>query len=52
MNAGYLYASALGSHDCYVTHDVDMLPVSEMNLYRCGSRPIHLTVNIEQFNYE
>ncbi|KAH3741564.1 beta-1,4-N-acetylgalactosaminyltransferase bre-4-like [Dreissena polymorpha] len=42
MNVGFLTAEAAGNYDCYIFHDVDLLPVDVRNIYTCGDHPRHL----------
>ncbi|KAH9512751.1 hypothetical protein Btru_038109 [Bulinus truncatus] len=51
LNAGFSEADKVGSFDCYIVHDVDLIPLNDNNLYRCGDRPRHFTVAINKFNY-
>ncbi|CAL4186109.1 unnamed protein product, partial [Meganyctiphanes norvegica] len=41
-----------GPWDCYVFHDVDMLPENDHNLYHCTTMPRHLVVAASNKNYE
>ncbi|RUS83871.1 hypothetical protein EGW08_008352 [Elysia chlorotica] len=44
MNVGYTEALRLHpSFDCFVFHDVDLLPLDDRISYSCGDQPIHLT---------
>jgi N-terminal region of glycosyl transferase group 7 len=60
MNVGFIEARArstvdnttVGDFDCYIFHDVDMLPEDDRNLYGCGIRfPRHLGTYIDKYNY-
>ncbi|KAH9512755.1 Beta-1,4-galactosyltransferase 2 [Bulinus truncatus] len=51
LNAGFSEADKVGSFDCYIVHEVDLIPLNDNNLYRCGDRPRHFTVAINKFNY-
>lgn len=49
LNIGFTMAMNLTSQDywdCFVFHDVDMLPENDNNLYHCPSQPHHLTVGM------
>ncbi|KAI8772560.1 beta-1,4-N-acetylgalactosaminyltransferase bre-4 isoform X1 [Biomphalaria glabrata] len=51
MNAGFLEAEKLGNFDCYIFHDVDLIPLNDRNLYRCESNPRHYAVAMNKYNY-
>ena len=52
MNMAYHEVRRLFNPDCYVFHDVDMLPEDDRNIYRCGPNPIHLGVHIDKYKYK
>ena len=35
MDAGFVEAQKFGDFDCFVFHDVDMIPINMCNLYKC-----------------
>ncbi|KAH9514668.1 hypothetical protein Btru_023223 [Bulinus truncatus] len=51
MNAGFIEANKLGNFDCFILHDVDLIPLNDFNLYRCDSNPRHYAVSIDKFNF-
>ena len=52
MNSAYLEALKLNPDiDCFVFHDVDLVPEDDRNLYTCSSMPRHMSVAIDKFNY-
>ncbi|KAK0048900.1 beta-1 4-galactosyltransferase 4-like isoform X3 [Biomphalaria pfeifferi] len=51
QNIGFLEAQKLGSFDCYIFHDVDLIPLNDNNIYRCESNPRHFAVALNKFNY-
>uniref|UniRef100_H2YCN0 Galactosyltransferase C-terminal domain-containing protein n=1 Tax=Ciona savignyi TaxID=51511 RepID=H2YCN0_CIOSA len=59
MNTGYYFAlnesrKHNNSFDCYVFHDVDMMPENDKNMYACtpGSNQVdHLACSVNKFNY-
>ncbi|GAB6027923.1 hypothetical protein CHUAL_002137 [Chamberlinius hualienensis] len=52
MNAAFLLSSELGpAFQCYVFHDVDLLPEDDRNMYSCPSFPRHMSVSVDQFKY-
>ena len=38
--------------DCFIFHDVDLLPEDDRNLYTCPYQPRHMSVAINTFNYK
>ncbi|EDW02073.1 beta-1,4-N-acetylgalactosaminyltransferase bre-4 [Drosophila grimshawi] len=52
MNIGYLEALKLYQWDCFIFHDVDLLPLDERNLYNCPRQPRHMSVAIDTLNFK
>ncbi|KAK6046758.1 N-acetyllactosaminide 3-alpha-galactosyltransferase [Cooperia oncophora] len=53
LNAGYVEARKLYNWECYVFHDVDLLPEDDRNLHTCPTKnPRHLAVAMNKFNYQ
>ena len=44
FNVGYAEASKERDWDCYIFHDVDLLPEDDRNLYTCPETPRHMSV--------
>ena len=42
FNVGFLEAMKLYPFDCFIFHDVDLLPEDLRNLYKCGDKPRHM----------
>ena len=42
FNVGFLEAMKLYSFNCFIFHDVDLLPEDLRNVYRCGEKPRHM----------
>uniref|UniRef100_A0A1B6D717 Beta-1,4-N-acetylgalactosaminyltransferase n=1 Tax=Clastoptera arizonana TaxID=38151 RepID=A0A1B6D717_9HEMI len=51
MNIGFKEASQLRKFDCFIFHDVDLLPEDDRNLYTCPEQPRHMSVAIDVFGY-
>lgn len=51
MNIGFIEALKVDAFDCFVFHDVDLLPENDKNLYGCGIVPKHLSVSMDKFKY-
>ena len=64
MNAGFVEVNSRskgapgddsfgGPFDCFLFHDVDMLPEDDRNFYGCGARlPRHVGAFVDKFNYK
>ncbi|CAF1261988.1 unnamed protein product [Rotaria sordida] len=51
FNVGYLEAMKLYQYDCFIFHDVDLLPEDLRNIYKCEDRPRHMAVAMDKFNH-
>ena len=49
-NAGYLEALRDDYWDCFVFHDVDLLPEDPRNIYNCPEEPRHMSVGRARLN--
>ena len=49
LNVGFKEANP--DVDCFIFHDIDLLPLDLRNLYKCGDDPIHLTAHVDYFRY-
>ncbi|XP_056007183.1 beta-1,4-N-acetylgalactosaminyltransferase bre-4-like isoform X1 [Ostrea edulis] len=49
-NIGYIEALK-GDHTCFVFHDVDLIPENDKISYGCPRSPMHLSREIDKFNY-
>ncbi|XP_068229187.1 beta-1,4-N-acetylgalactosaminyltransferase bre-4-like [Palaemon carinicauda] len=51
MNVGALEALKLYEYDCFIFHDLDLLPEDDRNLYTCPEQPRHMSVAVDTLNY-
>ncbi|XP_006864219.1 PREDICTED: beta-1,4-galactosyltransferase 4 [Chrysochloris asiatica] len=51
MNVGYLESLKEENWDCFIFHDVDLVPENDFNLYRCENQPKHLVVGRNSTGY-
>uniref|UniRef100_A0A915HUY8 Beta-1,4-N-acetylgalactosaminyltransferase n=1 Tax=Romanomermis culicivorax TaxID=13658 RepID=A0A915HUY8_ROMCU len=42
---------AYPSFDCFIFHDVDLLPEDDTNLYECGHNPKHMSPSVDTLHY-
>ena len=52
MNVGFKEASNTFNFNCYVFHDVDLIPEDDRNEYGCPESPRHLSAAIDKFHYK
>ena len=51
LNIGFLEAKKRDNFDCFIFHDVDLLPEDTRNLYSCTKNPRHMSSAIDVFQY-
>uniref|UniRef100_K1PRS0 Inversin n=1 Tax=Magallana gigas TaxID=29159 RepID=K1PRS0_MAGGI len=51
MNVGFKEALKEDQYDCFVFHDVDMIPENNKNLYLCDDHARHLSSAIDEMRY-
>ncbi|XP_069886261.1 beta-1,4-galactosyltransferase 4 [Dipodomys merriami] len=51
LNVGYLEALKEENWDCFIFHDVDLVPENDLNLYTCEDQPKHLVVGRNSTGY-
>jgi len=52
MNIGAAEALRQDDFQCFVFHDVDLLPEDDRNIYSCPEQPRHMSVAINIFKYK
>lgn len=52
MNVGFLEALKLHNWDCFIFHDVDLIPLDDRNLYRCPQQPRHMSVAVDTMGFK
>ncbi|XP_045196282.2 uncharacterized protein LOC123551417 [Mercenaria mercenaria] len=52
MNVGFVEAMKQYDYQCFVFHDVDLLPEDDRNLYTCPQFPRHMSVAIDRLQYK
>ncbi|XP_045196286.2 beta-1,4-N-acetylgalactosaminyltransferase bre-4-like isoform X1 [Mercenaria mercenaria] len=52
LNIGFVEASKLYEYDCFVFHDVDLLPENDEISYNCDQSPTHLSSAIDVKKYK
>ncbi|XP_052773245.1 beta-1,4-galactosyltransferase 4-like [Mya arenaria] len=43
LNIGYLVAKSEKPYDCFIFHDVDLIPTNERNMYLCNENALHMS---------
>uniref|UniRef100_A0A0N4ZGW0 Beta-1,4-N-acetylgalactosaminyltransferase n=1 Tax=Parastrongyloides trichosuri TaxID=131310 RepID=A0A0N4ZGW0_PARTI len=51
INIGYVEALKQYNFNCFILHDVDLIPENDKNIYKCTKYPRHMTSHINKFNY-
>ncbi|OWF45840.1 beta-1,4-N-acetylgalactosaminyltransferase bre-4-like [Mizuhopecten yessoensis] len=51
MNIGYAESLKIQNYNCFVFHDVDLIPEDDRIHYGCGEQPRHLSAAIDKFQY-
>ena len=52
MNIGYKEAMKDYGWDCFVFHDVDLVPEDDRNLYYCPFWPRHMSATVNTLKYK
>lgn len=52
FNIGFVEMEKRFPADCYIFHDVDLIPTSLNNMYACTIHPRHMSSALDIFNYQ
>lgn len=52
MNVGYTEALKSNDWDCFIFHDIDLIPLDDRNLYSCPDQPRHMSVAVDSLGYK
>lgn len=52
MNIGFVESLKQYDWQCFIFHDVDLLPEDDRNLYSCPEQPRHMSVAVDNLGYE
>lgn len=52
MNVGFLVALQMHKWDCFIFHDVDLIPLDDRNLYKCPQQPRHMSVAVDTMGFK
>ncbi|XP_052751214.1 beta-1,4-N-acetylgalactosaminyltransferase bre-4-like isoform X2 [Galleria mellonella] len=54
FNVGFLESEKqkVGGWQCFIFHDVDLLPLDQRNIYSCPSQPRHMSAAVDKFDFK
>ncbi|XP_067122871.1 beta-1,4-N-acetylgalactosaminyltransferase bre-4-like [Centruroides vittatus] len=52
MNIGFVEALKQYNYQCFIFHDVDLIPEDDRNLYTCPQQPRHMSVAVDTMDYK
>ena len=52
MNIAVEQALKIDDFDCFIFHDVDLIPENDKNIYECYSHPRHLSPAVDELRYK
>ena len=52
MNIAFVEALKQYGFQCFVFHDVDLVPEDDRNMYSCPIQPRHMSVAIDEMGYK
>lgn len=51
LNIGFIETLKIATVDCFIFHDVDLLPQNDFNIYACTHHPRHMYSAVDTFRY-
>ncbi|OQV22685.1 Beta-1,4-galactosyltransferase 4 [Hypsibius exemplaris] len=51
MNSAFKEALKHSHYDCFIFHDVDLIPENDRNFYGCPEQPRHMSVAVNELGY-
>ncbi|XP_069140335.1 beta-1,4-galactosyltransferase 4-like [Argopecten irradians] len=52
LNIGFIEASRDYDYQCFIFHDVDLIPENDRNMYTCPKVPRHMSVAVDRLKYK
>ncbi|XP_052810987.1 beta-1,4-N-acetylgalactosaminyltransferase bre-4-like isoform X2 [Mya arenaria] len=52
MNIGFTEARKHDEFDCFIFHDVDLIPEDDRNMYTCSENPRHMSPAVDKLGYK
>ena len=52
LNIGVKESLKVDNFDCFIFHDVDLLPENDKNIYYCDNQARHLASAIDEMRYQ
>lgn len=52
MNVGFTEALKANEWDCFIFHDIDLIPLDDRNLYTCPDQPRHMSVAVDSLGFK
>ena len=52
FNVGFVEMEKRFPADCYIFHDVDLIPLNLNNIYACSQQPRHMSSAVDVFNFQ
>ncbi|XP_026756310.1 beta-1,4-N-acetylgalactosaminyltransferase bre-4-like [Galleria mellonella] len=54
MNVGFMESQKqkAGGWECFIFHDIDLLPLDLRNMYSCPRQPRHMSASIDKLNFK